>query len=48
MPSLDVRKEIIRLIRDWKADIVLAPRPYDYHPDLGTRACWCWMRRLWC
>jgi len=33
MPSLDVRKEIIRLIRDWKADIVLAPRPYDYHPD---------------
>jgi LmbE family N-acetylglucosaminyl deacetylase len=33
MPSLDVRKDIIRLIRDWKADIVLAPRPYDYHPD---------------
>jgi LmbE family N-acetylglucosaminyl deacetylase len=33
MPTLEVRKEIIRLIRDWKADIVLAPRPYDYHPD---------------
>lgn len=33
MPSLDVRKDIIRLIRAWKADIVLAPRPYDYHPD---------------
>src|SRR5579871_756216 len=33
MPSLEVRKEIIRLIREWKADIVLAPRPYDYHPD---------------
>jgi LmbE family N-acetylglucosaminyl deacetylase len=33
MPTLEVRKEIIRLIRDWKADVVLAPRPYDYHPD---------------
>lgn len=33
LPTLDVRKEIIRLIRAWKADIVLAPRPYDYHPD---------------
>jgi LmbE family N-acetylglucosaminyl deacetylase len=33
MPTLEVRKDIIRLIRDWKADIVLAPRPYDYHPD---------------
>jgi LmbE family N-acetylglucosaminyl deacetylase len=33
MPTLEVRKEIIRLIRDWKADLVLAPRPFDYHPD---------------
>jgi LmbE family N-acetylglucosaminyl deacetylase len=33
MPTLDVRKDIIRLIREWRADIVLAPRPYDYHPD---------------
>jgi LmbE family N-acetylglucosaminyl deacetylase len=33
MPSLEVRKEIIRLIRAWKADIVLAPRTNDYHPD---------------
>lgn len=33
MPSLDVRKQIIREIREWKADIVLAPRPNDYHPD---------------
>jgi LmbE family N-acetylglucosaminyl deacetylase len=33
VPSLDVRKQIIRLIRQWKADIVLAPRVYDYHPD---------------
>ena len=33
MPTLDVRKEIIRLIREWHADLVLSPRPYDYHPD---------------
>jgi LmbE family N-acetylglucosaminyl deacetylase len=33
MPTLDVRKDIIRLIRAWGADIVLAPRTNDYHPD---------------
>jgi LmbE family N-acetylglucosaminyl deacetylase len=33
LPTLDVRKEIIQEIRQWKADIVLAPRPNDYHPD---------------
>ncbi len=33
MPSLKIREDIIRLIRRWKADIVLGPRPYDYHPD---------------
>ena len=33
MPTLEVRREIIREIRAWKADIVLAPRPNDYHPD---------------
>jgi len=33
MPTLENRKTIIRLIREWKADIVIAPRPYDYHPD---------------
>jgi LmbE family N-acetylglucosaminyl deacetylase len=33
LPTLDVRKEIIRKIRQWNADIVLAPRPNDYHPD---------------
>ena len=32
-PTLEVRKQIIRLIRQWNADIVLAPRPNDYHPD---------------
>ena len=33
LPTLDVRKQIIRQIRLWKADVVLAPRPNDYHPD---------------
>lgn len=33
MPTLEVRRQIIRLIREWKADLVLSPRPYDYHPD---------------
>jgi LmbE family N-acetylglucosaminyl deacetylase len=33
LPTLEVRKQIIRLIRDWNADVVLAPRPNDYHPD---------------
>jgi LmbE family N-acetylglucosaminyl deacetylase len=33
MPTLQVREQIIRLIRQWKADLVLGPRPNDYHPD---------------
>lgn len=33
LPTLEVRKEIIRAIREWRADIVLGPRPNDYHPD---------------
>jgi len=33
LPTLDVRKEVIRQIRRWNADVVLAPRPNDYHPD---------------
>jgi LmbE family N-acetylglucosaminyl deacetylase len=33
LPTLEVRKQVIRLIRQWNADVVLAPRPNDYHPD---------------
>ena len=33
LPTLEVRKQVIRQIRQWKADVVLAPRPNDYHPD---------------
>ena len=33
MPTLANRLKIIRKIREWNADIVIAPRPNDYHPD---------------
>lgn len=33
VPSLEYRKLLTRVIREWKADIVIAPRPWDYHPD---------------
>lgn len=32
-PTLENRKMITRLIREWRADIVIAHRPWDYHPD---------------
>ena len=32
-PTLENRKTIARLIRGWKADMVIAHRPWDYHPD---------------
>src|SRR5688572_11902306 len=33
MPTLENRQKLIRLIRQWKADLVLSPRAWDYHPD---------------
>jgi len=33
LPTLSIRMEIIRKIREWKADVVIAPRTNDYHPD---------------
>ena len=33
MPTLENRKTFVKLIREWKADIVLTPRTNDYHPD---------------
>jgi len=33
MPTLEVRHQVIRKIREWNADIVLGLRSNDYHPD---------------
>jgi LmbE family N-acetylglucosaminyl deacetylase len=33
MPTLENRRLITRKIREWKADLVISPRPNDYHPD---------------
>jgi LmbE family N-acetylglucosaminyl deacetylase len=33
IPSMENRQKIIRLIREWSADIVIGHRPWDYHPD---------------
>jgi LmbE family N-acetylglucosaminyl deacetylase len=33
LPTLENRLKVIRLIRQWNADLVIGPRPNDYHPD---------------
>jgi len=33
LPTLENRRAVTRLIREWKADIVMGPRTNDYHPD---------------
>ncbi|RRB18435.1 PIG-L deacetylase family protein [Larkinella knui] len=33
MPTLENRLAVIRKIREWNADVVIAPRTNDYHPD---------------
>lgn len=33
LPTLENRKTIVKLIREWDADLVFSHRPYDYHPD---------------
>lgn len=33
LPTLENRRTITRLIREWKADVVISHRPNDYHPD---------------
>jgi LmbE family N-acetylglucosaminyl deacetylase len=33
MPTLENRRILTRLIREWRADIVIGPRINDYHPD---------------
>ena len=33
LPTLENRRIITRKIREWRADVVIAHRPNDYHPD---------------
>lgn len=33
LPTLENRRTITRLIREWDADVVICHRPNDYHPD---------------
>jgi LmbE family N-acetylglucosaminyl deacetylase len=33
LPTLENRRTLTRLIREWRADVVLSHRPNDYHPD---------------
>jgi len=33
LPTLENRKIICKIIREWNADIVISHRPWDYHPD---------------
>jgi LmbE family N-acetylglucosaminyl deacetylase len=33
MPTLENREQVIRQIREFRADVVVSPRPNDYHPD---------------
>jgi LmbE family N-acetylglucosaminyl deacetylase len=33
LPTLENRRIVTRLIREWNADIVMSHRPNDYHPD---------------
>ena len=32
-PTLELRKRVVTILREFQADIVLSHRPYDYHPD---------------
>ena len=33
MPTLENRRTLVRIIRNWRADVVISHRPNDYHPD---------------
>ena len=33
LPTLELRREVIAVIRAFGPDIVMLPRPWDYHPD---------------
>ena len=33
IPDIANRERLVGIIREWKADLVISHRPYDYHPD---------------
>jgi N-acetylglucosamine malate deacetylase 1 len=33
LPTLELRSEVIQIIREYKPDLVMSHRPNDYHPD---------------
>src|SRR5690606_16991895 len=33
LPTLEIRLDVIRKIREWDADVVISHRSNDYHPD---------------
>lgn len=33
MPSIELRNQVIRRVRDFAPDVISTHRPYDYHPD---------------
>ncbi len=33
LPTLEMRREVIALLREFQPNLVLSPRPNDYHPD---------------
>lgn len=33
MPTLENRNKLIKIVRQFKADLIMSPRPNDYHPD---------------
>ncbi len=48
LPTLEVRQQIIRAIRQWNADIVHRRRgPTITIPTTAIPACWCRMRLTW-
>jgi hypothetical protein len=46
-PTLENRKKITRLIREWKADIVSPTVPGTITRIIAMSACWCRMPRSW-
>lgn len=38
MPTLENRMKVIRMIREWDADVVISHRSNDYHPDHRSTA----------